>query len=93
MKFFRSWPTLQKYFWPTSGHKCRSRQIFGRANDFYPKSAKLARMFGVTFAQEYLEFLNIPAFAKNFSPIMNPVWCDLRKKDSCVFLQTLGTIF
>jgi len=47
----------------------------------------------VNFAQEYLEFLHVPAFAKKFSPIMNPFWCDLRKKDSCVFLQTLGTIF
>jgi len=93
MKFFHSGPTLQKYFCPTPGYKCRSRQIFGRANDFYPKSAKLARKFGMTFAQEYLEFLDIPAFAKKFSPIMNPFWCDLRKKDSCVFLPTLGTIF
>jgi len=92
MKFCHTSPTLQKYFWPTPGHKC-SRQIFGRANDFYPKIAKLARKFAVTFAQEYLEFLDIPAFAKNFSPIMNPFWCDLQKMDPCVFLQTLGTIF
>jgi len=66
---------------------------FWACEGFFPKSAKLARKFGVTFGQGYLEFLDIPAFDKQFTPIKNPFWCDLRKKDSCVFLQTLGTIF
>jgi len=32
-------------------------------------------------------------FANKFSPINDNFWCDLQKKDSCVFLQLLSTIF
>ena len=52
MKFCHFWPPLQKYFWPTPGHKCRSRQIFGHAKDFSPKSPKLARKVLCDFCQQ-----------------------------------------
>jgi len=70
-------PPLQKYFWPTPGHKRRSRQIFGCAKDFCPKSSKLSRKVLCDFCQQI------------FSPFL--VWPP--KMNSCVFLQTLGTIF
>jgi len=45
-------PPLQKYFWPTPGHKRRSRQIFGCAKDFCPKSSKLSRKVLCDFCQQ-----------------------------------------
>ena len=51
MKFRHFWTPLQKYFWPTPGHKCRSRQIFGYV-DLCPKSPKLARKFLRDFCQQ-----------------------------------------
>ena len=59
---------------------CRSRQIFGRTKDFGPKSPKLARKVLCDFCSEI--FYHKESFL---------VWPP--KKDSCVFLQTLGTIF
>ena len=52
MQFCHFWPTLQNYFWPTLGHKCRSRQIFGRAKDFCLKSPKLAKKVLCDFCQQ-----------------------------------------
>jgi len=80
MKFCNFWPHLQNYFWPTPGHKCRSRQIFGHAKDFSPKSPKLARKVLCDFCQQIFSH-------------KEPFWRDLQKQDSCVFLQTLGPIF
>jgi len=52
MQFCHFWPLLQNYFWPTPGHKCRSRQIFGRAKDFCPMSPKLAQKVLCDFCQQ-----------------------------------------
>ena len=43
MKFCHFWPPAN-IFLPTPGHNCRSRQIFGHAKDFCPKSPKLAEV-------------------------------------------------
>jgi len=56
MQFCQFWPTLQTYFWPIPGHKCRSKKIFGREKDCCLKSEV---PFCVTFANK-------------FSPIKNP---------------------
>jgi len=65
-------------------HYCSSRQIFGGAKDLFPNFPKHARKgFCATFAYK-------------ISPtkiIMTFFWCDLQKRSSCVFLQTLGAIF
>jgi len=64
-------------------YKFRSMGIFGAANDFFPNFPKLSRkVFCATFIYK-------------FSPtkIMKTFWCDLQKRSSCDFLQTLGAMF
>jgi len=65
-------------------HRCRSRQIFGGAKDFYPNFPK------------FLPEKFLCDFAYRFSPtkIMKTFfWSDLQKGTSCVFLQAVSIIF
>jgi len=80
IQFCHFCPPLQTYVWPILGHKWRSSQIFVRAKDFCPKTPKLSEKFCATFANRIF-------------PIKNLFWCDLQKKDSSAFLQTLRIIF
>jgi len=62
-------------------HRCRNKQIFGGAMDFCPN---LPEKFLCDFCQQIFSH-------KGYKDLF---WCDLQKKGtSCVFLQTLGTIF
>jgi len=72
--------SLQIYFWPTPGHTCRSRQIFGHAKDFCPKSSNLPEKFCVTFANK-------------FSPIKNPFLVWPPKKGFMCFFANVGHHF
>ena len=63
-------------------YRFRSRQIFGVTKDFFPNFPKVPRkVFCATFAYK-------------FSPTkITFCWCDFQQRSSCVFMQTLSTIF
>jgi len=64
-------------------HRFRSMGIFGVAKDFCPNFPKLSRkVFCVTFTYKIFPTKMIKTF-----------WCDLQKRSSCDFLQTLGAMF
>jgi len=61
--------------------RCRSRQIFWGAKDFFPNFPKLVRkVFCASFAYRFSPTMMMKTF----------FWCDLQKRFSCVCLQMLS---
>jgi len=64
-------------------YRCRSRQIFGGTKFFFRISPNFPEKFFVQlFTSKFL-----------LQRSLRPLWCDLQKSSSCVFLQTLVAIF
>ena len=80
-----------KWNFATFGPSCK--HIFGQSLDISVGARKFLGVRRIVARSPP----NLPKvlcdFANKFSPIKNPFWVWPRKKDSCVFLHTLGTIF
>jgi len=64
-------------------HRCRSRQILAVQKMFARISPNLPVNFLCNFSLQILSH-------KDHEDLF---WCDLQKRSSCVFMQTLGAIF